>query len=802
MFNNHFKIALRNLRKNILFTSIKLVGLTTGLTACLLVGLYLHHELSFDKFHEKGDRIARVTMEYGSDGEVVRNIEVTGNKVAPSFQRDFPEVESAVRVFEYGTVVKYENKLFEEKNFYYADSTFFNVFTFPLLQGDPKTALNAPYKIVITKSIGEKYFGKENPLGKELKVGSSSTFIVSGVMESPVATSQLQPDFIGSFASWPNSKPEKASWWNANYATFLLLHPKATIASINKKIPSYMATHAEETGSTNGNYLTFFVEPMQDVHLKSEAPGNFVPNGDQRYIYILGMVAFMILLIGSTTYINLTTAQSTERAREIGIQKVLGIGRSQIFGQHISEAMAITGFALIISYILAILLLPIFNLLIDRPLSWEPLFNPIALFGVLGFGLLVSFLTGAYPALVVSRFQPVKVLKGNFKSTSSGAWLHKSLIVLQFGISVLLIICTAVLNRQLDFIQDKKLGYDKTHVLAIPSDRKIIKKIDAFKSEFLQNSHIQSMSLVYESPVHINGGYSISKSMGEGENGKPVTAIPVDEDFVKTLNIKMIAGNDLTKSDIELVRRMNNNQDSTSALPILINEAQCASFGWSPEEAINKIVNFNQRSQIKGVFKDFHFASLHEQISNLVVFPSTWGQKILVKLDGKDISSTLAFMENKWGQLAAHRPFTFNFLDEEFHQMYGAENRTSQLVTTFSILAILLACLGLFGIASYNIIQRTKEIGIRKVLGASTVNVMLLLSKNFLQLVTIGLLLAAPISLFLMDNWLQDFAYRIDMEWWMFVLPGALAIGVAFLTVSIQSLRAALTNPADSLRSD
>ncbi len=802
MFKNHIKIALRSLLKNKLFTSIKLIGLTVGLTAALLIGPYLHHEQSFDAFHEKSDRIARVTMEAKFGGELVSNIPVTGNKVAPSFRQDFPEVEDAVRLIRYTNVVKYQDRLFEEKEFYYADSSFFNIFSFPLLAGDPATALNAPNKVVITTQMAKKYFGSENPIGKQLTIDDRKEYVVSGLIAPAPTASQLQPDFIGSFTTLRASRPEQITWWTANYATYVLLYPGTDIQTVNQKIPAYMAARTNETGTEGDDYLTYKLEPLEAVHLHSEVPGNFVPNGDKRYIYMLGIVAFLILLIGSITYINLTIAQSTERAKEIGVQKVLGISRPQLFGQHIGEAIVLTGIALVISYVLAILSLPFFNSLVDRTLSVVSLFDPFAMIGVGVLGILIGFLAGAWPALVVSKFKPVTVLKGNYKSSTSGSWLQKSLIVLQFGISVFLIICMAVLHQQMDFIQGKKLGYDKDHVLSLPCDSKIVKNIDAIKSEMLQHSHVHAMSLAYESPVDIDGGYGINKNVN-GKNAKPVKAIPADEDFVKTLNLTMVAGSDLAKADIALAARMDSGQDSTSALPILINESQCAALGWSPDEAINQFVGFQGRAQIKGVFNNFHFKSLHEPVGNLVVFPfGGWGESLLVKLSGQEMAATLSFLESKWSALVPHRPFSFSFLDEELEQMYASERQTSRLVTTFSLLAILLACMGLFGIASYNIVQRTKEIGVRKVLGASTANIMLLLSKNFLLLVAIGLLLAAPVSWYLMRRWLEDFTYHIDMAWWMFVLPGLVAVVVAFLTISVQSIQAALNNPVESLRAE
>ncbi len=802
MLKNHIKIALRSLLKNKLFTTIKLVSLTFGLTAFLLMSLYLHHETSFDTFHEKRERIARVIMEVKSGGELERNISVTGNKVAPSFREDFPEVEKAVRVIKYENVVQHNDLLFEEPNFYYADSSFFDIFTLPLLKGNSHTALNGPNKVVVSTKVAQKYFGTQSPVGKKINVSNRIGFQVTGVFAPTPSTSKMQPDFIASFTTLRDARPERSSWRNANYATFVLLHSGASLEAINQKIPEYMAARTNETGMEGEDYLTYRLEPLTDIHLRSEAPGNFVPNGDIRYIYILGLVAFLILLIGAITYVNLTTAQSTERAKEIGVQKVLGISRRQLFGQHIGEATVMTGIALFGSIGLTTLLLPGFNRLIDRSLTWEPLFHPLAIVAILGFGLLISFLAGAYPALVVSKFKPAIVLKGRYKSSSSGSWLQNSLIVLQFGISVFLIICTIVLHRQLNFIQNKKLGYDKDHVLVLPSDRTIVNKIDVFKTEFLQHKDIHVMSLAYESPVDINGGYTISNSVDDG-GGKPVTAIPVDEDFVKTIGIQMVAGTGLNRADNELVARIYRREDTLSALPILINEAQCAAFGWKPEEAIDQYVGFKGKAQIKGVFNNFHFTSLHEPVSNLVVFPSGgWGRTLLVKIGRQDIAEVLSFLENKWTQLAPHRPFSYHFLDEEFEQMYGSERQTTQLVTTCSILAILLACLGLFGIATYHIIQRTKEIGIRKVLGATTTNILFLFSKNFLLLVFLGLLVAIPFSWYLMEPWLRDFAYRIDLKWWMFILPGVLVITVAFLTISVQSLRAALNNPVESLRSE
>ena len=801
MIRHYIKISLRNLLKNKLFSAIKLLGLTTGVTSCVLIGLYLQHELHFDAFHEKADRIVRVTMSFRFDGNT-RNVGVTGNKVVPAFRQDFPEVENGVRINAFTEVVKNGDQMFEEKDFYYADSTFFEIFTFPFLSGDARTALNAPNQVVLTKRMAAKYFGDENPIGKLLKVGTSQSFTVTGVMADPPANSQLQPGFVASIVGLPDMRPDRATWWNANYGAYLLLRDGDAWKTLQAKIPAYMRRFASEHNAEGDNFLTYNLEPLRSVHLHSTVANKFEPNGDIRYLYMLALVSLFILIIGATTYVNLTTAVSTERAKEVGIQKVLGAGKIQFIWQHLGEAGILTGLALLCGYALAIPLLPAFSTLIDRPLHWAPLTQPGSILAALGFWALVSVLAGAYPAFAVSGFLPARVLKGQFKFSSSGAWLRKSLIVLQFGISFFLIVCTMVLKQQLGFIQNKKLGFDKEQVLVLEADQNIIDRIDAIKSEWLEHSGINAVSLAYESPVLIKGGYGIDKSVAGRATGN-VQALPVDQDFIKTMNIEMAAGDDLDRQDVELARRQQKRLDTVSMFPILINEKQAKLFNWTPEEAVNKLVNFNGReSRIKGVVKDFHFTSMHEPIGNLVLFPDTWGQVLLLKLGGNNVQSTLGFLENSYKTLVPHRPFAWHFLDEELEKLYRSEIRTSRLISTFSALAIFLACLGLFGLASHSIAQRTKEIGIRKVLGASLASVLTLLSRDFLKIVLLAVVLATPLAWYVMQNWLENFAYRIELRWWVFAVAGATAVAVAFLTVSYQSLKAALDNPVKSLRSE
>ena len=737
-------------------------------------------------------------MEYSFGGET-NQANVTGNKVAPVFKKDFPEVEAAVRVINLPQVVKIGGDLFEEEGIYFADDSFFEIFTFPFIAGNLETALDEPFRVVLTETKAKQYFGDQNPLGETIEIAGLEASI-SGIMQDPPGNTHIKPDIVVSFSSLPQSKPENETFWNANYATYFLLKNVSNIASLEAKIPDYMQQFSEEIGSDSR--LTYHLLPLEKIHLESPVPGNFEPNGDMRYLYMLGIVAFLILLIAGTTYVNLATAASTERAKEVGIQKVLGAKRADLIGQHFGEAFIVTCTSVFLGLALVTPLLPYFNALFDQQLAGNSLLTPVALGGISLLGLALSLIAGFYPAMIVSGFKPTKVLKGQFKFTNSGSFLRKSLVVLQFGISILLIICTLVLGQQMNFIQNKNLGFDKEQIVVLPADRKVNAKYKALKTEFLQDATVQSVTLSYDSPVHIKGGYSISREI-VNTTGVPVIALPVGEDFLNTMSIPLLAGKALSKSDHQNAEQIENKESTALPLSILINEAQVKAFAWTPEEAINQTVNFNgNRAIIKGVVQDFHFASLHETIKPLVIFPDIWGRNILVKIKGANIKSTLASMEAKWKNIASHRPFSYHFIDEEFDQMYAAEIQTTNVVRTFSWLAILLASLGLFGLASYNFVQRTKEIGVRKVLGASLAEIVALLSKDYLKLVLVALSLVAPIAWYIMDAWLAGFDYRIDIEWWVFLVAGIGAMLIAFLTISVQSIKAALVNPINSLKSE
>ncbi|WP_420149533.1 ABC transporter permease [Spirosoma sp.] len=800
MLKNYLKIAVRNLWRNKIFSGINIIGLAVGLTSCLLLFVYITHELSYDNFQLKADRLVRVTMEYSMDGRVAK-IPQTGTKVAPEFGRQFPEIESGVRMINRDGVVVHGDQQFSEKRIVFADSAFFTLFSFSLRKGNPQTALAGPNRVVLSESTAKKYFGTENPIGKALRIntgGSFRDYAITGVVTDCPANSQIKYDLLTSFTTLQASKSEE--WFSSNYATYLLLRKPDNISSLQAKIPGFMKTQFGKEDMQAGGYLTYNLEPLRSVHLHSDVDGSFEPNGDLTYIYIFGSIALLILLIACVNYVNLATSRAVERAQEVGVRKVMGAQRAQLFGQFIGESVIVTSTALVLALVLATLTLPLFNTLSDRQFSADVWLQPGNLLLLLGVGLVVSLVAGSYPALILARFQPVQVLKGHLKTTGAGQF-RKALIVFQFAITAFLIISTLLVRNQLAFIQQKKLGYGKDHVLMLPVDKQVNEKIAAIKSEFRQNTDVQHVSLASESPVFVEGGYGMRHpNMPVGQR-QMVAGVSVDEDYVPALGLQLIAGSNINTADMDRISRTDN--DSLTRSRFILNESAVKALGWTPQQAIGQRLDVNGRlGEVKGVVSDFHFTSMKQAISPLVLFPQNGGEILLVKLSGSQLANTLQFLEKKWRTLIPERPFSYEFMDEEFNKLYAVEARTGRIFSVFAFLSIFLACLGLFGLSAYATAQRTKEIGVRKVLGASVFSIVSLLSKDFLKLVVIAIVVASPIGWYVMNRWLTDFVYRIDIAWWVFAIAGILTVAVTLLTVSFQSIRAALVNPVKSLRSE
>ena len=792
MIKNYFKIAWRNLFRNKTFSFINIVGLAFGLTCCLLLVLYLNHELSYDKFHGNADKIVRVIMEY-KIGDQGNKGNFSSAKVFPEFKRQFPEVANGVRMINNNRLLRYNDKVIDEKNVLFADSTFFGVFDFKLINGTKEEVLKAPKMIVLTQSTAKKYFDDENPVGKTILMGSTQTpFLVTGVTEDCPTNSQIQYNAVASISTLAPLPDQNYS--NANYTTYLLMNSASSLPLLQQKVNALM----KNENATSEFKVSFQLEEFTKIHLHSPYDA-IVPNSNILYIYIIIAVALLILAIACFTYINLSTARSTERAKEVGIRKVSGAYRLQLFWQFISESFVLSVAALLLSFGLMMFLLPSFNSLTGTQLNYDALINPVVIVIAAGFIVIIALLAGSYPAFMLSGFQPVKVLKGLFKNTASGIVLRKGLIVFQFVISVFLIVSTFIIKDQLNLIQQKKLGYNRDNVLLLDMDTKLNQSGETVKTELMGIPTVKVVSKAYESPVSIKGGYSMSGP--DVSKQMAVAANNIDEDFMDAVGLELIAGSRMTKQD---VIDASNEDDTKSYYHFILNESAARALGWTPREAVGKkmFLDETRPGEVRGVVKDFHFASLHTEIRPLVLFPGGYTNILLVKMDGNNISATISAIEKKWKTLAPHRPFAYRFMDEDYQKMYESEKRTANVFNVFAALAVMLACLGLFGLSAYAARQRIKEIGVRKVLGASVAQINLLLSSGFIKLIAVAFIIATPIAWFAMNKWLLQFSYRVEIKWWVFTLAGVLSILIAFITVSFQFIKAALTNPVKSLRTE
>jgi putative ABC transport system permease protein len=727
-------------------------------------------------------------------GDASRQVALTGTKVGPQFKRAFPSVEAFARTYKRTRVVAYANKVFEEKNFLYADSSFFRIFSFPLLQGSGTTSLNTSNKIVITQRMATKYFGTEQPLGKMLKVGDAD-FEITGVAENVPSNSQIQFDFVASFSSLVFAREEK--WMEANYVTYFLLNDKQTAGALQRQVDNYMKNVSKnELKVSGGHYLAFNLEPLTKVHLHSSLSG-FEPNSSIVYIYILTAVAILILIVACVNYVNLAAAQAAVRIEEVGIRKTFGAEKTQIFTQFIGESLLTTFIAVLLALGVSLMALPFFNGLTGKEFSRGTLFNPLVL-GMLGLlCVVVSLMAGLYPAVTLSNIKLIRILKSGF-AFSSGRGLRKSLIVFQFVVSVFLIISTIIILEQLAYIKNKDLGFNKSDVVVLPLDDKTYAHYEAFKSELLSLPQVRYVTAAYGEPINVQWGDGLT-----GENGQEITvnAIPCDEDFVKALGLKIIAGTDFTRADVMQMDTSDNNKHLKYSY--MLNESAVKALGWKMEDAIGRGVSKGVPGTVKAVVKDFHFRSLHEPITPLILFLNSGStNSMFMKIKPEDISGTLSRLKQIWNGRVTHRPFEYHFLDDDYDALYTTEQRTAKVFSTFSALAILLACLGLFGLTAFAASRRAKEIGIRKVLGANIAGLVLLIAKDFLLFVLVAIVVASPVAWWAARKWLQDFAYRISIEWWVFALAGVIAIFIALVSISFQALKVAVANPVKSLRAE
>lgn len=794
MLRNYFKIAFRNLIRYKSYAFINTFGLALGIAVCLMILMFVNHELSYDQFHTKADRIYRANLEQSNE-----ELAVTPSMIGPTLGRNLPEIENWVRIYEptrYSPVIMtYGENNFQENAFFYADSSFFDIFTFQFIRGNPETALDQPNSVVITETTAQKLFGDANPVGEilEARVFSNVRNLeVTGVIKDVPKNSHFSFDYMASLSTrsgWSQLRDNEVR--SSNFYTYFLLREPGASEALKEKISASIQNYVPEDYS-----FSIGIMPLTDIYLHSDVSYEIATMGSMYNILGFSVLAFLILLIAITNYINLATARSARRAPEVGIRKVLGAQKSALIRQFYGESVMITVLAVIIAILMVELVKAPFFRMLGKDMNLSLLSNPQTWLVLAVITLITAFLAGGYPALVLSSYQPGKVLKGIFSSTGSDAVLRKGLVVFQFAISMFLILGTVVIYQQTDFILTKNLGFDKDQVIILPAGDNILsEKHDLLKSEILRQPSVESATYMSNIPGHVFGGYvALHEPLDQRVN---TAAGAADPDVVNTLGLSLLAGDGFPKNQ--------SYSPESQGYVYLINETLASAFGWTPQEAIGKQLNVlgDRAGKVTGVIQDFNYASLKENIEPLALFiQPTMYDHLVVKISSQNVMGTLASIQTFWNDIAPHRPYEFQFLDQEIDALYTAEMQTKNMFTVFAVLAVIIACMGLLGLSSYIIEKRTKEIGVRKVLGASVSNIVQLLSSDFLKLVAFGFLIAAPAGWYFMSQWLQNFAYRIQISGWVFVITGGVAIVIAFAAVSWQSIRAALANPVDSLRSE
>lgn len=793
MLKNYIKIAFRNLQKHKGYSAINIMGLAIGIACCLLILVYVKYQLSFDQFHEKADRIVRVSVE--TPGQ---SYAMTPAMVGPSLSQIAPEVEHWVRLYEptgnNPVVVNYEEKIFQEESFFYADSSFFDIFTFEFIAGNPETALQNPRSLVLPVSTAEKLFGTTDAIGETVQVrifDLEHNFEVTGVIKDVPSNSHFSFDYLGSLNTMQGWYPlHDSEVRGATFYTYLLLLNRESIPSLENTAEQFVETRLP-ADRISGLEFT----PLTDLYLRSNFDFEIQPMGSIRSVIGFAFLAFMVLLIATINYVNLATARSSQRGTEVGIRKALGARKSQLIKQFYGESTLLTLLALALALVLVELFKDPFFAMMDQPVEFSFIADPSAWILLLAIVIVTASLAGSYPAFLLSSYQPARVLKGLFGKKGSDGTFRKGLVVFQFAISTLLILSTVIIYQQTDFVLTKNLGFDTEQVVVLPArDSELVPRQGLLKGEILRQPGVVSATYMSNIPGKAFGGYG-SQHTPDSEI-ITTSAGASDADLVETLGVELLAGNGFPKSP---------GYSRESGYVYLINETLANAHGWTPEEATGKRFNVlgDRHGEIVGVMKDFNYQSLREEVEPLALFMHEGMYNyLLVKLSPQDIRDSIASLEQVWQEIAPHRPFEFEFMDQQLNALYLSELQTRNLLLVFSGLAIFIACLGLFGLSSFMIERRSKEIGIRKVLGASVSKIVVLLSSDFLKLAGIGFIIGTPVAWYFMEEWLTNFAYRIDIGLSVFLAVGLIAITATIVTVSWQSVKAALMNPVKSLRSE
>jgi putative ABC transport system permease protein len=804
MLKNYLKIAARNLWKNKAFSAINIIGLAAGLAVCLLIVLYVVDEQSYDKYNVNADRIYRI------DADIYFNNTQSTFATAPdplalTLKREYPVVEQMTRVnYQSDVLIKKDNQNVQDHNAAYADSTFFKVFTIPMIAGNPVTALQEPNSIVIDETTAKKYFNSTDVLGKTLYVDNNTTCKITGVIKDIPAQSHFHFHFIR-----PRGK-DNDSWLSNNTYNYILVRPGTTQAQmqgdVDATVNKYIGRDFQQQFHSSlkdlqakGNHFIYHLMPLANIHLHSDKSYEMEVNGNIEYVYIFSVTAIFILLIACVNFMNLSTARSANRAKEVGIRKVAGSLRSHLITQFLTESVLLSFLSLLLAILLGALLLPLFNQLAGKEMSVTTLFSTWLFPVMIALVFVVGCIAGSYPAFYLSSFQPIQVLKGKIAKGFKSSWLRSGLVVFQFSISIILIIGTFVIYNQLDYIRSRKIGYNRNQVLVVRNIYSLNDKIKTFRNELVSIPGVENAT-VGDLPTATsfdNEGWFRDASF-DATKVVVLTNFYVDESYVPTLGMEMEAGRNFSKDF------------PSDSAGIILNEAAVKVLGFKNpfEETLYRPNYHNDGSitpspfHVVGVIKDFNFSSMHQNVGPLVIQLSNNYGSMAVRVKTRNVSSIIDNIKTKWSAMAPGAPFNYTFMDADFNKIYDAEQRTGKLFITFAVFAIFIGCLGLFGLVTYASEQRIKEIGVRKVLGASVSSIVAMLSKDFAKLVLIASVIAFPVSWWVMNKWLQSFAYRINISWWVFVIAGLTAIIIALITVSFQAIKAAIANPVKSLRTE
>lgn len=799
MIKNYFKIAWRNLWRNKTFTALNLSALTISLAACLLIYFWISYELSYDRSGTNADRVFRVALKLEIEKQPVKEFAVTAPPLMPALVKDFPEIENAVRFTNGNPLIGYGQQNFFTDRFFYADTTFFEVFGYPLIKGDRHTALGDINSAVITESIAKKLFGNKEPIGQLIMMNDTTPLKISGVAQNLPTNNHFSFDIIVPMKLLerqigPNGL---SGWWNDSYYTYILLKDPKDAAALDTKIAGIIDKYNGKQNKELGLKGTHYLQPLRSIHLHSDLRGELNPNGNIQSLRILGFIAFFLLLVACINYVNLTTATSFKRSKEIGIKKVSGATVLQLMMQLLTEAIVISFISIGLAIVLAISLMPLFNKLADTQVSTAAQVSVQFALGLVLLSVLLGIAAGFFPSFYLSRIKPLITIRKTFLKPGSAFSLRKALVVFQFSITVTLIIATIIAFQQLKYMQTRDLGFSKDQVLNIP----LRNQSEGIAKELLKNNFltIPGISGTTSSSSVPGGRLSNITVLPEGvprERTQTMATLIVDYDFINTYKLNMVAGRGFSKEY---------GNDSSA---FILNEAAVKELGWGePKNAIGKGFNWGggKEGKIIGVVKDFHFNSLQQKVQPMVmhILPNWfWYDGISVRIPTENVKGVIQSLEIEWNKILPGHPFDYSFVDEDYNKQYKTEQQLSSLSATFSILIIFISCLGLLGLTIVAVSQRTKEIGVRKVLGASVSGIAALLSKEFVKLVLISIVIASPVAWWLMNSWLGDFAYRINIRWWVFVLAGLLAVFIALITVSFQAIKAAIANPVKALRTE